>query len=100
MIETYKLIKGKVDTESSQYFESKYIDCRIRGRHLKMKKRRTRLLLRSHFLSNRTVNLWKKLPEGVVQLVPQTNSKTNLILTVLETDLLPKEATEILRCGH
>ena len=63
----HKLITGKADIGSSQFFESNE-DCRIREHHLKIKKRRTRLLRRSHFFSNRTVDLWNKLPEDVLAI--------------------------------
>ena len=87
MIETYKLITGKVDIESSQFFEPNE-DCRIRGHHLKIKKRRTRLLLRSHFFSNRAVDLWNKLPEDVVSAISTNEFKNKFDTHFAGKDLL------------
>ena len=87
MIETYKLITGKVDIESSQLFESSE-DRRARGHHLKIKKRRTRLLLRSHFFSNRAVDLWNKLPEDVVSATTTNQFKNKFDTHFAGKDLL------------
>ena len=66
MVKTYKLLTRKEKAEPSQFFDTSQ-DTRSRGHTLKHNKRRSRLLLRSHFFfSNRTVTFWNKLPDKVV----------------------------------
>lgn len=65
MIETYKCITQKVNIEPRQFFDPSH-NVRSRGHTLKVIKRKSRLQLRSHFFSNRTVNSWNMLPQEVV----------------------------------
>ena len=66
LIETYKLLTGKVKVDYEQFFELEHQD-RTRGHCLKLKKRRSKHLYRLKFFSNRVVNQWNSLPSEVVE---------------------------------
>ena len=86
MVETYKLLTRKVKAEPSQFFDTSQ-DTRSRGHTLKLKKRRSRLLLRSHFFSNRTVNFWNKLPDEVVSARSTNEFKNKFDSYIVGKDL-------------
>ena len=65
IIETYKLITGKADTESSQLFES-HEDHGIRGHHLRIKKRMAKLVVRMHFFRRQRSGFMEQLPKDIV----------------------------------
>ena len=66
LIETYKLLTGKLNVDYEQFFTLD-TNVRTRGHGLKLKKRRSVLLSRSKFFSNRVVNKWNSLPDHVVE---------------------------------
>ena len=71
LIETYKIVTGKVDIDAGQFFELQD-DGRTRGHHLKLKKRRSTHHFRNMSFANRVVNPWNELPDHVVS-APSTN---------------------------
>ena len=75
MIETYKLLTGKVEVNHEQFFEVTHQD-RTRGHGLKLVKKRAKHVSRLKFFSNRVVNLWNQLPKEVVES-STTNSFKN-----------------------
>ena len=77
MIETYKLLTGKVNIEFDQFFELEYQD-RTRGHSLKLKKKRVIHTSRLKFFSNRVVNLWNGLPNEVIQATSTNSFKNQL----------------------
>ena len=65
LIETYKLITGKVKVDASQFFElSSNLD--TRGHSLKIVQKIAKLLPRIQFFSQRVVETWNSLPEEIV----------------------------------
>ena len=77
LIETYKILTGKLNVDRERFFEVNDDD-RLRGHHLKLKKRRSNGVLRSKFFSNRVVTHWNKLPCDVVS-ARTTNAFKNRI---------------------
>ena len=65
LIETFKTLKGLNGLERSDFFELAPT-LGTRGHTLKLRKGHTRLLARSNFFSVRVVNMWNKLPEGLL----------------------------------
>ena len=65
MIETYKILTGKINTDPNHFFEMSNDD-RTRGHTMKLKKRRSDHQARNKFFSNRVVNTWNHLPDEVV----------------------------------
>ena len=65
LIETYKLLTGKIHCDPGQFFEIAE-GHQTRGHHLKLKKKHSRLKLRSKFFSNRVVSTWNDLSEYIV----------------------------------
>ena len=75
MIETYKILTGKLRLDPDSFFE-RNTDVRTRGHSLKLVKNRAEHQARSQFFSQRTVSLWNGLPDEVVT-APSTNSFKN-----------------------
>ena len=65
MIQTYKILTGKVNVDPNKFFE-RVSNRRTRGHTLKLKKARTIHLARSKFFANRVITPWNKLPNQVV----------------------------------
>ena len=68
MIEVYKLISGKEQIESGQFFTLADNRYGLRGHELKIAKERARLDTRKFFFSQRVVNGWNRLPAHVVKV--------------------------------
>ena len=65
MIETYKILNRYYNMDPSTFFTLN-ISFSTRGHLFKLFKKRSRLLIRHNFFSNRVVNLWNSLPDLVV----------------------------------
>ena len=77
LIETYKILTGKVAVDPAQFFENNQDD-RTRGHHLKLNKRRSTNQLRAKFFANRVVTPWNELPEEVVSATSTISFKNRL----------------------
>ena len=65
LIETYKILTGKINVDPDQFFELRKQD-RTRRHSMKLVKRRSRHLSRLKFFANRVVSPWNELPQEVV----------------------------------
>ena len=72
LIETYKILTGKINVDAKQFFLINH-DERTRGHQLKLQKRRSVHLARVKFFSNRVVTPWNNLPQEVV-MAESTNA--------------------------
>ena len=77
LIETYKILTGKVKLNPSNFFK-RTEDPRTRGHHLKLQKMRSAHHARSNFFSNRVVTKWNSLPEEVVSATTTNQFKSKL----------------------
>ena len=77
MIETYKILTGKVDIKAEHFFEFSTEE-RTRGHSRKLKKKRASHLMRMMSFSNRVVSSWNKLPEEVVSAETTNKFKNGL----------------------
>ena len=77
LIETHKILTGRVNTDSAQFFV-RHQDGHTRGHHLKLKIRRARTQARAKFFSNRVVTAWNKLPLEVVSAGSTNEFKNRL----------------------
>ena len=75
MIETYKILKGLVDSTNGSPLHLAERG-RTRGHSLKLKKTQCRMAVRQHAFSQRVVNNWNLLPETVVT-APTLNTFKN-----------------------
>ena len=75
MIQTYKILEGKVDTENYQPLKIAE-QGRTRGYSRKLAKRYSRTALRAHSFANRVVDSWNELPEDLVT-APSLNAFKN-----------------------
>jgi len=66
LIETYKILTGKINVDPKQFFEL-HQDSVTRGHSLKLKKRRALYRPRLMFFANRVVTPWNDLPQDVVE---------------------------------
>jgi len=71
MIEVYKIMTGKDKIDKEQFFPLADSNYGLRRHSLKIRKDRSNLDIRKHFLSQRVVNAWNKLPQYVVDPVRQ-----------------------------
>ena len=65
IIETFKIIKGFTNIDSTQFFNVQASD-RLRGHSLKLTKPRCNTQLRQHFFSQRVIQRWNNLPQYVI----------------------------------
>ena len=77
LIETYKILTGKVAVNYNQFFELEQ-DRRTRGHNLKLKIERSIHRSRRMFFSNRVAEAWNRLPEEVV-MAKTTNEFKNCL---------------------
>ena len=77
LIETHKILTGKVDTDAAHFFELSREE-RTRGHQLKLKKKRAVHLARIKFFSHRVVSPWNRLPEEVVTAQSTNGFKNGL----------------------
>jgi len=66
MIETYKILTGKEQIDSEQFFQLDKNVHGLRGHSWKIVKERSRLDIRKYSFSQRVVNGWNRLPASVV----------------------------------
>jgi len=78
LIETYKIITGKENVNSSDFFKLKEDSHELRGHRFKLSVERSRLEIRRNFFSQRVVRHWNRLPEAVVEATSVNNFKTKL----------------------
>jgi ribonuclease P/MRP protein subunit RPP40 len=76
LIEAYKLLTGKENIDSNQFFQLATKDCGLRGHTLKLFQQRSRLNVRKFFFSQRVVGPWNRLPQHVVD-APTVNTFKN-----------------------
>ncbi len=67
MIEVYKILSGKENVDSTQFFKIAENPHGLRGHSMKLVKDRSRLDTRKFFFSQRVVNGWNNLPESAVR---------------------------------
>ena len=77
MIETYKILSGLEDVNSSQFFTRLNMN-NFRGHSLKQYKEHIRKIIQKEFFTQREVDQWNWLPEEVVQ-TKTLNSFKNLL---------------------
>ena len=77
MIETYKIMSGKLNVDYTHWFERNPEQI-TRGHRLKLKVRRAKNQVRGKFFSNRVVQLWNSLPEEVVTAESTNQFKNKL----------------------
>lgn len=77
LIETYKILTGKVKVNPDQFFELSHEE-RTRGHKLKLSKRRAAHFSRLKFFSNRVVAPWNKLPLEVIEARTTQGFKNSL----------------------
>ena len=77
LIETHKILTGKLNIKSSIFFERDEGE-RTRGHHLKLLKHRPRHHARAKLFSNRVVTHWNGLPEEVISATSTNNFKNRL----------------------
>ena len=90
LIETYKILTGKVRLDPAHFFERDQ-NQRTRGHHLKLKKKHVNTQARAKFFSNRVVSLWNDLPEEVV--LAETTNCFKSRLDRYWTDMDPSSAS-------
>ena len=76
LIETYKIVTNKENTDSAQFFEFTDTGHDLRGHSLKLSQSRNRSWVRRTFFSQRVVVDWNRLPQYVVD-APPTNAFKN-----------------------
>lgn len=67
LIETYKILTGKENVDSSKFFVLNHGSHNLRGHRFKLYKSRSRLNTRKFFYSQRVVEVWNSLPDNVVE---------------------------------
>ena len=76
LIETYKIITGKLDVRREKFFNLKRTT--TRGHQLKIEKKRVVHQARLRFFSQRVVNDWNKLPSEIVSAETTQTFKAKL----------------------
>ena len=76
LIETYKILTGKLRTRMDKFFSLK--SATTRGHHLKLEKKRVTHQARLRFFSQRVVNSWNKLPEEAISVCTTETFKAKL----------------------
>ncbi|XP_022814459.1 uncharacterized protein LOC111348180 [Spodoptera litura] len=66
LIETYKILSGHYDNTDFEQLFSRNENVHLRGHHLKLCKSLSKNIPHRHFLSNRVVGAWNRLPEYVI----------------------------------
>ena len=67
LIETYKILTGEENVDSSNFFVLNHGSHNVRGHRFKLYKSRSRLNTRKFFYSQRVVEVWNSLPDNVVE---------------------------------
>ena len=66
LIEIYKIVTGKYDTDASENLINLRLDSRTRGHPYKIFKERPRHDLKKNSFPHRVVDIWNSLPNNVV----------------------------------
>ena len=77
MIETYKIISGLEDVNSSQFFTRSNMG-NLLGHSLKLKKEHFRKVIRKEIFSQKVIDQWNGLSEGVVKAKTLSSFKNSL----------------------
>jgi hypothetical protein len=77
VIETYKILNGKVNVNKEQFFRLSATGHNTRGHSLKLEVQRPRLDKRKFFFSHRVVQQWNSLPQRVVTSVSVNSFKNS-----------------------
>ena len=75
LIETFKILKGKLNVRPGQFFTSHH-GRTTRGHQLKLEIRRSRTQARAKFFANRVVSAWNKLSQEII-MSENTNTFKN-----------------------
>lgn len=86
LIEAYKILTGKENIDSRQFFHPASKDHVLRGHTLKLFQQRSRLDIRKFFFSQRVVGLWNSLPQHVVE-APTVNAFKNRYDSLVRQDM-------------
>jgi len=79
MIELYKMVTGKYDTDASINFKFiSYLGTQTRGNKYKIFQDHIKYNLRKYFFSNRVIQTWNSLPDFVVASGTINTFKNNL----------------------
>ena len=76
LIETYKIITGKLNVRKDKFFKLR--STATRGHQLKIEKKRVTHQARLRFFSQRVVNSWNELPEEIVSVATTQLFKAKL----------------------
>jgi len=77
LIEAYKILHGFEDVDPNLFFRRSN-QIQLRGNSLKLYKKRSKLLLRAKFFSQRVVDHWNELPNDVVNASSLNSFKARL----------------------
>ena len=77
MIEVYKHLHNKYDTNAEQLFQLS-LNTHTRGHSLKLRKSKSCINTHSHFFTQRVVNLWNSLQEETVNATSIDSFKNRL----------------------
>ena len=78
LIECYKILTGKENIDSHQFFHLSDNSHGLRGHSLKLSVNRSRLDLRKNFFSQRVASSWNSLPQHVVDATSVNTFKNRL----------------------
>ena len=78
LVETYKILTGKVNVDSDNFFCLHTNSHNTRGHSLKLSGQRSRLDVRKNFFSLKVVRIWNSLPQDVVNSTSVTMFKRRL----------------------
>ena len=78
LIECYKILTGKENIDSHQFFHLSDNSHGLRGHSLKLSVNRSRLDLRKNFFSQRVISSWNSLPQHVVDATSVNTFKNRL----------------------
>jgi len=99
MIEVFKILTGKYDTNVTFRFE-KHQDCRTRGHNLKLINHRCHCDVRKYFFCTRIINTWNSLPESVISASTTDSFKNKLDKFRSNQDLLNNYKAELTGIGN
>ena len=78
LIETFKIMTRKERVDRSQFFQLSTCEYQLRGHIMKLSKQRTSLGVGKFSFSQRVVQEWNKLPQGVVDAMSVNQFKNRL----------------------
>jgi len=99
MIEDFKILTGKYDTNVTFSFE-KHQDCTTRGHNLKLVNHRCHYDLNKYFFCTRIINTRNSLPESVISSSTTVSFKNKLDKFWSNQDLLYNYKSELTGIGN